>query len=83
MDSSNCQLLFESAYVNGEWVGSKSGKVFDILNPTTLQVITSVPDMDVVDLEVAILAAHNAFQSWSVTTAKVSAKLFTNTHVIN
>lgn len=63
-------MLFNSAYINGAWVQAKSGNVFEILNPATLEVITSVPDMDVGDVEEAIRAASKAFESWSTTTAK-------------
>lgn len=81
-DINNSQLLFNSAHINGEWVLSRSGRVFDVLNPATLQVITSVPDMDVDDLEAAISAAHTAFQTWSQTTVKVSTKLWNTFTVV-
>lgn len=76
MGSCDLPLLFSSAYINGEWVQAKSGNVFDILNPATLEVIASVPDMDVVDVENAICYAHDAFQTWNSTTVKVSMNLY-------
>lgn len=72
MGSCSLPLLFSSGYINGEWVQAKSGNVFDVLNPATLEVISSVPNMCSVDVEEAISAAHSAFKAWSSTTAKVS-----------
>jgi len=64
-------LLRDKAFVNGEWITSKKGKNFDVLNPTDGSVIGQVPDMDVEDANVAIHSAYSAFKPWSSTTAKV------------
>lgn len=57
--------------MNGEWVTSKKGKTFDIINPTDGSIIGQVPDMDDEDTNVAIHSAHSAFKPWANTTAKV------------
>lgn len=82
MVSCGSPLLFNSAFINADWVQAKSGNVFDVLNPATLEVITCVPDMDVVDVELAITAAHKAFESWSSTTAKERSVLLQKWHVL-
>ena len=64
------KLLKNKAYINGAWVDAKSGKSFEVVNPSNGQVIASVPDLDVNDARIAIDAAHEAFPHWSKKTAK-------------
>ena len=64
------KLLKNKAYINGAWVDAKSGKSFEVVNPSNGQVIVSVPDLDVIDARIAIDAAHEAFPHWSKKTAK-------------
>ena len=64
------KLLKNKAYINGAWVDAKSGKIFEVVNPSNGQVIVSVPDLDVNDARIAIDAAHKAFPHWSKKTAK-------------
>ena len=66
----NKNLLKNKAYVNGAWVDAKSGKTFEVVNPSTGDLIVTVPDLDVDDARIAINAAHEAFPSWSKKTAK-------------
>ncbi|CAD5214757.1 unnamed protein product [Bursaphelenchus xylophilus] len=59
------------AFINGKWLGSTSGKVFEVTNPYTSEPITDVPDCNVQDTEIAVQAAREAFTLWaSETTAK-------------
>lgn len=71
----NMSLLRDKAFVNGEWVTSKKGKSFDVINPTDGSIIGQVPDMDVEDTNVAINSAYNAFKPWASTTAKERSNL--------
>lgn len=64
-------LIRDKAFVNGEWVSSKLGKTFDVVNPSDGSVIGQVPDMDVQDTQAAIQNAYDAFKPWASTTAKV------------
>ena len=64
------KLLKNKAYINGAWVDAKSGKSFEVVNPSNGHVIVSVPDLDVNDARIAIDAAHKAFPHWSKKTAK-------------
>lgn len=66
------------AYVNGEWYDSKSGKTFDVFNPATGKIIATVPDLDALDVQVAINAANDAFKIWKKTTAKERSDLLRN-----
>ena len=66
----NKNLLKNKAYINGNWVDAKSGKTFKVVNPSSGEVVVSVPDLDVSDAKIAIDAAHQAFPHWSKKTAK-------------
>ena len=66
----NKSLLKNKAYLNGAWVDAKSGKSFEVVNPSSGEVIVNVPDLDVNDARIAIDAAHQAFPHWSKKTAK-------------
>ena len=68
--------LFQTkGYINAEWVSSKSGKTFDVLDPSTLKKIATVPEMGAADTAHAIEAAHEAFQSFKKTTARERARM--------
>ena len=66
----NKNLLKTQAYINGAWIDAKSGKSFEVINPSSGEIIVNVPDLDVNDARVAIDAAHQAFPIWSKKTAK-------------
>ena len=54
-------------YINGEWVGARSGKTREVLNPATGEVIALAAEGDVADARDAIQIARQAFDSgiWS------------------
>jgi betaine-aldehyde dehydrogenase len=58
--------------INGEPVASASGKTFDVLDPSTEEVIAQVPDAGPKDVDRAVAAAKAAFESgpWGQTTAQ-------------
>jgi len=58
------------AFINGEWTDSNSRKTFPVYDPSTEAVIAEVPDCDAADVNVAVSAAKNAFETWSQTTAQ-------------
>src|ERR1700675_290304 len=59
-------------YVNGQWVASASGETFPAYDPSTEEVIALVSAADKADVDVAVKAAREAFDSgpWSKTTAQ-------------
>ncbi|CAG8584710.1 8703_t:CDS:2 [Acaulospora morrowiae] len=63
-------LLRQSAFVNGEWVKSKTGQEFSVLDPATNDEIGKIPDMNPEDAKEAIRAAKEAFKDWAKQTAK-------------
>lgn len=50
-------------FINGEFVDARSGKTFDVINPATAQVIAKVAAGDATDIDLAVKAARNAFES--------------------
>ena len=68
--------LFQTkGYINAEWVSSKSGKAFDVVDPATLKKIATIPEMGAEDTALAVEAAHEAFQSFKKTTARERARM--------
>src|ERR1700680_975864 len=64
-------------YINGEWVESRSGKVFPVFDPSSEQVIAEVPEADERDVNAAVSAARVAFDSgpWPATTAQERGRI--------
>jgi phenylacetaldehyde dehydrogenase len=61
--SSPKQLL-----IDGEWVDAKDGKTFATIDPATEEVLVQVAQASAVDIDRAVVAARNAFESpspWS------------------
>ena len=57
-------------YVNGKWVGAKSGKTFENHNPANWDEVVGVfPYSDKADVDEAVKAARAAFDSWRLTPA--------------
>ena len=69
----NTDLLKDKAFINGEWVGAS--KSFNVINPSTGDVVASVPDMGADETEKAIDAAHKAFPEWAAKTAKERSQI--------
>ena len=44
------ELLREKGYIDGKWVQSLSGKKFKVFNPSTGELIASVPDLSLIHI---------------------------------
>lgn len=67
----NPDLLVSAALVGGDCMDkAASGKSFDVLNPSTGAVITSLPDLGVEETRAAIDAAYDAQKDWAAKTGK-------------
>ncbi|WP_068775658.1 NAD-dependent succinate-semialdehyde dehydrogenase [Paenibacillus sp. FJAT-26967] len=64
--------------INGEWIPSGSGKTNPVLNPSTLKEIATVPVCGKEETLQAISAAHQAFQTWSATSAYERSAILMN-----
>lgn len=73
-------VLNMGIYVNGEWV--KLAETIPVQNPATLETVGSVPDATAEWGKKAVDAAHEAFQSWSKTSAYERAALLERWHQV-
>ena len=55
-------ILYTGVFINNEWHKSKSGKIFETINPTTAEVIAEIQCADKEDIDIAVQAARNAFK---------------------
>lgn len=62
-------------FINGEWVASSSGEMFDDINPATLELIGKLHKANEDDVKKAADAAEDAFDTWSSTPAPRRAKI--------
>jgi phenylacetaldehyde dehydrogenase len=51
-------------FIGGEWVESKSRKMFATEDPGTGQMLAEVPSADADDVDAAVSAAQRGFQAW-------------------
>ena len=63
--------------INNEWVESRSGKRFDVLNPATEQKLGDCAEGDQEDIDVAVKAARRAFEegAWPKTSARERGRI--------
>jgi len=71
-------LIKSEAFINGKWIQAKSKKTFDVINPSTGEVIGAVPDMDREDVRAAIDAAADAWPAYRDMTGKERSSLLRN-----
>src|SRR5659263_203417 len=62
-------------FINGEWVASSSGEMFDDINPATLELIGKLHKANKDEVKNAVDAAEDAFDGWSSTPAPQRAKI--------
>lgn len=72
---SDPSLLTDRAYLAGDWIHADSGKAFPVDNPSTGDILISVPDMGRAEAARAIDAAHAAQKSWAKLTGAARGKL--------
>ena len=68
-------LFRQQAFLAGRWVDADSGKRIEVLNPATVEVIGTVPDMDATEARRAIEAAEQALPDWRRRTAAERAAI--------
>ncbi len=54
-------------YINGQWVAPAVANDFEVINPSTEEPCAVISLGDSADTDAAVLAANNAFDSWSQT----------------
>ena len=50
-------------FIDGKFTNSNSGKTFDVINPTTEELICKVQEADVSDIDLAVKSSRKAFDS--------------------
>ncbi len=55
-------------FIGGQWVDAVSGATLDVENPASGEVVATVPASGLEDVNRAVDAAADAFESWSLTT---------------
>lgn len=68
-------LLKDQGFINGKWVGAKSGKTFEVTDPSSGKVIGTMPEMGKEDTELAITAAADALVSFRKTTGRERSRM--------
>ncbi|UUO04957.1 aldehyde dehydrogenase family protein [Blastopirellula sp. J2-11] len=61
--STSPEVRHTQCFIDGQWVPAMSGNTFATLNPATEEVIAEVAEGDAADIDVAVRAARNAFDS--------------------
>ena len=64
----------DSLYINGQWVPSTGSGRIEVVNASTEEVIDSIPQGTPEDVDRAVRAARDAFETWSTTSAADRAK---------
>lgn len=55
-------------FINNQWVNSEIGRTIESRNPANGEFITRIPDATAGDIDRAVQAATQAFESWKKTT---------------
>lgn len=66
---------YQQLYINGQWIESSGDQSFDVVNPATEQVCASVVMANKQDVDLAVVAAKNAFKTWKRTSSQQRASL--------
>lgn len=75
LNLNNPSLLRENAYINGQWVSADSSATFGVINPSTMELIASVPNLGASETSRAIDAAQAALPAWRALTGKQRAAI--------
>jgi acyl-CoA reductase-like NAD-dependent aldehyde dehydrogenase len=54
-------------FIEGEWVGSEGSETIEVINSTTEEAMGTIPACTAADADRAVVAARDAFESWSQT----------------
>lgn len=69
------ELLTDKAFINGVWCYSNDQKSIDVINPSTQDVVATVPDLTDEQVISSIEMAEQAWQSFKKTTASERSQL--------
>ncbi len=72
-------MLTTELYIDGRWQPAAAGGVIDIIDPATEETVTQAAQAERADVEAAIAAAHEAFQTWRSVSAWERSKVLRRT----
>jgi succinate-semialdehyde dehydrogenase / glutarate-semialdehyde dehydrogenase len=76
-------LVPEAGYVGGAWIDTAaSGERFPVTNPSTGEVLATLPDLGVAEAKQAIAAAAEAQVAWAARTGKERAAVLKSLHAL-
>ena len=64
----------DRVFIGGEWVEPAGADPIEVVNPTTEEIIGTIPGCSAVDADRAVEAARGAFESWSQTPREERAR---------
>jgi succinate-semialdehyde dehydrogenase/glutarate-semialdehyde dehydrogenase len=70
--------MHHQCLINGQWVSAKDNTSITVINPSTQQAIGNVPRLSAVEIEHAVITAHEAWRGWREKTAKQRAQVLRN-----
>ena len=69
-------LIPAAAFIDGAWVEkADSGRTFEVRNPSTGELLATLPDLGVAETKRAIAAANTAQAAWAARTGKARASV--------
>ena len=71
------KVVRDRLYIGGAWVPSTGSESIDVIDSTSEEVIGSVPEGTVEDVDLAVAAAAEAFASWSASPVEERTALLT------
>lgn len=74
-ESSGFELFPSKMYINGKWTDSLGSKTFEVYNPANNQLLGSLPDANLEDLNLAVESANTAFKQWKSYTAATRSNI--------
>lgn len=67
-------------YINGEWVDAESTDTLEVPNPATMETLARVPISSKADVDKAVRAANEAFNTWKKTPVPKRARILYKYH---
>lgn len=68
-------IVHDKLYINGKWVEPAGSGLLEVTNSTTEEVMGRIPEGTAEDVDSAVAAAREAFNSWSATTVDERARI--------
>eukprot|EP00485_Elphidium_margaritaceum_P005040 CAMPEP_0202692614 /NCGR_PEP_ID=MMETSP1385-20130828/6943_1 /ASSEMBLY_ACC=CAM_ASM_000861 /TAXON_ID=933848 /ORGANISM="Elphidium margaritaceum" /LENGTH=529 /DNA_ID=CAMNT_0049348177 /DNA_START=37 /DNA_END=1626 /DNA_ORIENTATION=- len=76
------RLLKDKAYINGQWSDALDKQTFDVLDPASNEIITSLPDMGAAETNDAIETAYESLTAWQSFTCHARAEIVNKIYVL-